>query len=61
MAANARLDHQVLRVISTLKMRQSRHATDLLEFDIGLGGLISGEKLTQVSGLLGWTALRKEE
>jgi len=57
------VEHQyhVLRAIGTLKMRESRHETDLLEFDIGPGGLTSGQKLTNVSGVLGWTALRKEE
>lgn len=53
-------DHQVLRAISTLKMRESRHETDLLEYEIGPGGLTSRNKLTHVSGLLGWTALRTE-
>lgn len=53
-------DYQVLRAISTLKTRASRHETDLLEFEIGAGGVTSREKLTKVSGLLGWTALRKE-
>ena len=54
-------DYQVLRAISTLKMRESRHEADLLEFVIGPGGVSSREKLTHISGLLGWTALRKEE
>lgn len=54
-------DYQVLRAISTLKMRESHHETDLLEFVIGPGGVTSGDKLTNVTGLLGWTALRKEQ
>lgn len=53
--------HQVLRAINTLKMRDSRHETDLLEFVIRPGGVTSREKLTNVSGLLGWTALRSGE
>lgn len=53
--------YQVLRAISTLKMRASPHETDLLEFVIGHGGVTSREPLTHVTGLLGWTALRKEE
>lgn len=57
------VEHQyrILRAISTLKMRESAHETDLLEFEIRSGGVRSLEKLTHVSGLLGWTALRKEE
>jgi len=54
-------EYKVLRAISTLKMRESRHETDLLEFDIGPGGVTSRQKLTNVSGVLGWSALRKEE
>ena len=53
-------DYQVLRAISTLKMRESHHGTDLLEFAIGPDGVTSREKLTHVTGLLGWTALRTE-
>ena len=54
-------DYEVLRAINTLKMRESRHETDLLQFVIGPGGAHASEKLTQVTGILGWTALRKEE
>jgi circadian clock protein KaiC len=53
-------DYRVLRSVSTLKTRHSRHETDLLEFDIAPGGVTSGDKLTGVTGLLGWTALHKE-
>lgn len=51
---------QVLRAINTLKMRKSWHETDLLEFVIGAGGVSGREKLTNVTGLLGWSALRQE-
>ena len=53
-------EYRVLRAISTLKMRESQHETDLLEFVIGPGGVASREKLKKVTGLLGWTALRTE-
>lgn len=53
--------YQVLRALNTLKMRESRHETDLLEFSIGQGGVRGRQKLTHVTGVLGWTALRKEK
>jgi circadian clock protein KaiC len=53
-------EYRVLRGINTLKMRRSEHQTDLVQFTIG-PGLTAGEKLTGVSGLLGWTALRKDD
>lgn len=54
-------DYRVLRAINTLKMRESLHDNDLLEVEIGAHGFASKEKLTHVTGVLGWTALRKEE
>lgn len=54
-------EYRVLRAVSTLKMRRSQHQTDLVEFAIGPGGITAGDKLTGVTGLLGWSALRKED
>lgn len=53
--------YEVLRAISTLKMREGGHETDLLELVIGPGGVTARRKLAHVTGLLGWTALRTEE
>jgi circadian clock protein KaiC len=43
---------------SVLKMRQSKHQNVLLEFTIGTDGLEFGEPFTDVTGMLGWSALR---
>ncbi len=51
----------VLRAVGTFKMRESPHDLDLTEFVIGPKGVVTKGKLGDVSGLLGWTALRKED
>ena len=51
---------QLSRAIGTFKMRASSHDTDLLEFKIGPKRLTTLGKIAGLSGLLGWSALRKE-
>jgi circadian clock protein KaiC len=45
------------RGLSILKMRQSDHTKGLIRFTIDEGGLTFGERIDDVSGLLGWSAL----
>jgi circadian clock protein KaiC len=52
--------HRLSRAVGAFKMRESSHDTDLMEFTIGPQGLKTLRKMEGVSGLLGWTALRKE-
>lgn len=51
---------EFLRAITAFKMRESVHDLDLTEFEIGPAGFRTSGKVAGVSGLLGWTALRKE-
>jgi circadian clock protein KaiC len=46
------------RVISIIKMRNSQHDKHLHEFQIAEDGLTIGEALGNVTGVLGWSALR---
>jgi circadian clock protein KaiC len=52
------IESSLRRGWSALKMRQSKHQNSLLEFTIGDDGLEFGEPFTDVTGMLGWSALR---
>jgi circadian clock protein KaiC len=46
------------RALNVVKMRNSDHNKDMYQFKIGEAGLMIGEKLEGVTGVLGWSALR---
>jgi circadian clock protein KaiC len=46
------------RALNIVKMRNSNHAKDLYQFEIGEQGPEIGDKLEGVTGALGWSALR---
>lgn len=56
------LEHQsqIQRAITAFKMRETAHDIDLTRFDISAKGIQTFGKISGVSGLLGWTALRTE-
>ena len=53
------IDSELHRAISVLKMRDSDHEKGVRGFDIGAEGVTVGEKLTGLTGVLGWSALRE--
>jgi circadian clock protein KaiC len=55
------LGSQVGRALNVVKMRNSRHDMGLHRFTIGEHGLTIGDELEEVTGLLGWSALRTRE
>ena len=56
------LEHQsaIQRVITAFKMRDTAHEVDLTRFEIGEHGIKTLERISGVSGLLGWSVLRTE-
>jgi circadian clock protein KaiC len=54
------LESQLRRGLNVLKMRESDHAKSLLAFEIQKDGLVFGEPIEGVTGMLGWSALRGE-
>ena len=46
------------RAVNIVKMRNSNHAKNLYQFEIGDQGPEVGDKLEGVTGALGWSALR---
>jgi circadian clock protein KaiC len=52
------LESEIGRAISVLKMRDSDHTKGLRQYTITEQGLTIGSKLEDVTGLLGWSALR---
>jgi circadian clock protein KaiC len=46
------------RALNVIKMRNSNHDKDVRQLDIGEHGLMIGNKLEGVTGILGWSALR---
>ncbi len=55
------LQSELARGLSILKMRQSDHEKGLIRFAIDEDGLSFGESITQVTGMLGWSALASGE
>lgn len=53
-------DSKLSRAVTVLKMRDSAHETGVREYEIGPTGLVVGEGLTGLSGMLGWSVLREE-
>jgi circadian clock protein KaiC len=53
-------DSEIRRALAVLKMRNSLHARRLVEFDIRADGLAILDELEDVTGVLGWTALRSD-
>lgn len=51
------LQSELARGLSILKMRQSNHTKGLIRFTIDEDGLTFGERIDDVTGLLGWSAL----
>ena len=54
------LNSELARGLSVLKMRQSDHEKGLRAFTIDERGLTFGDRIAQVSGLLGWSALSSQ-
>ncbi len=52
---------EIHRAITAFKMRDSRHELGLTRFQIGPRGITTLGKVTGVSGMLGWTALRSDD
>jgi len=50
-------DSGIARAVNVLKMRNSMHDPDIHHCDIAKRGLVIGDKLKRVTGILGWTAL----
>jgi circadian clock protein KaiC len=46
------------RALNIVKMRNSNHAKNLYQFEIGEQGPVIGDRLEGVTGALGWSALR---
>ena len=53
-------DSQMGRAVVVLKMRDSDHERGLRQYQIDGDGITVGDKLEDLSGLLGWSALREE-
>ncbi|GAA2513197.1 ATPase domain-containing protein [Pilimelia columellifera] len=49
------------RALSIVKMRNSDHSKDVHQFQITAEGFALGERLDQVTGTLGWSALRGQD
>ena len=52
---------QIRRALNIVKMRNSDHEKGVFELVIDDSGISVGERLTNVTGVLGWSALRSEE
>jgi circadian clock protein KaiC len=52
------LNSAAARVLNIIKMRNSKHKTDLHLFGVGEHGLTIGPTVQGITGLLGWSALR---
>lgn len=53
------IESQLRRGISVLKMRDSNHEEGVRQFEIDERGLVVGEQLEGLTGILGWSALRE--
>ncbi|MGI8609262.1 MAG: RAD55 family ATPase [Candidatus Dormibacteria bacterium] len=53
-------DSQTRRAINIVKMRNSNHDKGVFEFVVGETGFELGERLEDVTGVLGWSALRAQ-
>jgi circadian clock protein KaiC len=51
------VESELARGLSVLKMRESDHDKGLIRFTIERDGLVFADKIDQVSGMLGWSAL----
>jgi circadian clock protein KaiC len=49
------------RALNIIKMRNSHHSEDVHQFTISKDGLTVGDKLQDVTGVLGWSALRTND
>ncbi|MDQ3766899.1 MAG: circadian clock protein KaiC, partial [Actinomycetota bacterium] len=52
------IESEVRRALTILKMRDSDHDKGLVQFEINAGGLEIMSRLDDVTGVLGWSALR---
>jgi circadian clock protein KaiC len=53
------MDSEIRRAVNILKMRDSDHDKGLRQYEIDGGGLMVGDKLEGLTGVLGWSALRE--
>jgi circadian clock protein KaiC len=54
------IESELRRGLNVLKMRRSDHDKGLFEFRVGATGIELRDQLRDVSGLLGWSALRRD-
>jgi circadian clock protein KaiC len=52
---------QIGRAINIAKMRTSRHNMDVFRCSIGERGITTGDRIQDVTGILGWTVLRTHD
>jgi circadian clock protein KaiC len=52
---------ELRRGVNVIKMRRSDHEKGIRDFRVGPGGIVVGDPLESVSGLLGWSALSGHE
>ncbi|MDQ3067550.1 MAG: circadian clock protein KaiC, partial [Actinomycetota bacterium] len=55
------LESEVRRAVAVLKMRDSNHDKGVRQYEITSKGMVLGEKLEDLTGLLGWSALRARQ
>jgi len=55
------MDSEMRHAVNVLKMRDSSHEKGLRQYDISDHGLVVGEKLEGLTGVLGWSALREHD
>ena len=55
------MDSEMRRAVNLLKMRDSNHEKGLRQYVIGGNGVSVGDTLQDLTGLLGWSALRETE
>lgn len=53
------IDSKVRRAVAVLKMRDSDHEKGVRQFEIDERGLVVGDRLEGLTGILGWSALRE--
>lgn len=58
---NIEMDSTIGRALNIVKMRNSDHSKEIFSFIIGPDGLVVGNALDSVTGVLGWSELRSPE
>jgi hypothetical protein len=53
------MESEICQAVNALKMRDSNHEKGLRQYVIGANGVSVGDTLQDLTGLLGWSALRE--